>query len=169
MLRAAIRLLVVTLVPLLAVASSQAPAPSTDPLVPCVADTAGPCVVVASQISDIVGVWKQYFGAPIPATPDGMAYIRYQEDGSYALADSPENTGAPYDTFPYGTVSFDGNIMTITVAEPPPDFPGCESGTYVVRVFKLGGQPVALHYTPVDDACAPRVGDLAQPLVWVAD
>src|SRR5690606_16097658 len=132
--------------------SAQPPGHSLPPLVECAAGATVPCVEIASQVSDIVGVWKQYFGSPIPATPDGRASIRDPPVRSFVLADSVENTAAPYDVFPYGTVSFDGDLMTIVVADPPPAFPECAVGTYQVRVIRVGDLPVSLHYIPVDDA-----------------
>jgi hypothetical protein len=134
--------------------------------VPCEAGAGGPCVQVARSPDDIVGVWKQFVGRPDLQAPGGMGYIRYRPDGTYSLADAVENTAEPHGAYPRGRVTFDGEIMTLLVDGDVP--PECKEATFVVHVIRHGDQSVALHYQPVEDACTPRLADLALPIVWVA-
>lgn len=141
------------------------------PLVPCPDEMdddmeAYPCDVVATSANDVAGVWKQYLGNPNLAAPMGMGYIRYLNDGSYFIADAAENSVEIYENYPYGMISFDESIVTITVDSQVP--PGCETGDYTMRVIQLGDQPVALTYTILDDECLPRRGDLGEALIWIA-
>lgn len=124
-----------------------------------------PCDVIATSTADVAGVWKQYMGNPNFVTERGMGFIRYLEDGSYFLAATPERTTAVYENFPYGNISFNEAVATITVDAQTP--PGCETAEHYLRVIKLGDQPVALTYTIVDDECLPRRGDLGEALIWV--
>ncbi len=134
-------------------------------LIPCSDDEAAeayPCDVIATSPEDIAGVWKQYLGF---LGPNGMGYLRYNSDGSFSLADSIENSSAPYETFPFGTVSFEDKEMTFTVDSEVP--PGCETAVYYIRVIRVGDQPVALVPTPVNDECVRRRdGDMAEALIW---
>ena len=59
--------------------------------------------MIATEPADIVGIWKQYMGNPRINAPNGMAFIQYRLDGTYSVADTPENTDAPYGIFPHGT------------------------------------------------------------------
>src|SRR5690242_3438534 len=68
---------------LTATAAATLPPAMAQALVPCTTGVTGPCDLIATKADDIVGVWKQYFGSPRFNTPDGMAYIRYNADGTY--------------------------------------------------------------------------------------
>jgi hypothetical protein len=136
-------------------------------LVPCGDNVTGACDLIATKPEDIVGVWKQYLGGPRFNTADGMAYIRYNADGSYVIANSVENTAQPYEGYPSGTYHFDGIQFVIgpaAGAPPPCDIPP----HYQLRVLKYGDQPVALRYVSIDDRCTNRLQDLSQALVWVS-
>lgn len=137
---------------------AQAPA-ARPPLVACEAGKDVPCIVLATKIADIAGIWKQYLGNPALAAPGRMGYIRYSADGSFVIADTPENTRAPFKNWPSGTVSFDGPRMTLTV-KGEVSLPECRTGVYEVRVIRLGDRPVGLQYTVVDDKCVGRQADL---------
>lgn len=151
---------------LLASAAAQAPQGIRPPLVPCEGENTA-CVTLATQPQDIVGIWKQYLGNPMLNAPGGMGFIRYNADGTYVLADTPENTAGPYQTYPRGTFALENGVITIEVeGEMVP--PECRTARYELRVFRYGDQPVALHYAPVEDACVGRLQDLSTPLVWVA-
>src|ERR1041384_8155757 len=77
-------------------------------LVPCEADVTIPCDVIATKAEDIVGVWKQYLLAPFFNAPGGMAYISFNADGTFDLADSIENSAKPDTSYASGTFKFDG-------------------------------------------------------------
>jgi hypothetical protein len=137
-------------------------------LVPCAEGVTGPCDLIATSPEDIAGVWKQYLGGPRFNAPDGMAYIRYNADGTYVIADSIENTAQPYGSYPSGTFEFDGAQFIIGPAVDAP--PLCAAPPhYQLRVLKYGDQPVALHYVSIDDTCPARLQDLSQALVWVSE
>ena len=144
---------------------AQAPA-ARAPLVACETGKDVACVVLATRPADIAGVWKQYLGNPALGAPGGMAYIRYNADGSYVIADTPENTRAPFKNWPRGTVSFDGARMTVTVAGDQ-IAPECRTGDLEARVIRLGDRPVGLSYKPIDDKCAGRQADLGLVLPYV--
>lgn len=136
-------------------------------LVPCAANVTGPCDLIATSAEDIVGVWKQYLLDPFFDAPGGMAYIRYNADGTYNLADTVENTTQPFQNYPSGTFSFDGDqfIIDPVVGVPAP----CDGpGIFQLRVLKYGDQPIALRYIPISDMCPPRLEDLSQALIWVS-
>lgn len=137
-------------------------------LVPCADDVTGPCDLIATSADDIVGVWKQYLNNPILNAPGGVAYIRYNADGTYNIADSIENTAAPYGNYPSGTFTFEGTQLTIA-AIPGAPAPCDGPGVFQLRVLKYGDEPVALRYIPISDTCVPRLQDLSQALVWVAE
>jgi hypothetical protein len=136
-------------------------------LVPCADGAPGPCDLIATRAEDIVGVWKQYLGGPRFHAPGGVAFIRYNVDGTYVIADSVENTAQPLKGYPSGTFSFDGAQFIIgpTVGAPAP----CDVAPhYQLRVLKYGSQSVALRYIPISEACPTRLQDLSQALVWVS-
>lgn len=137
-------------------------------LVPCVAGQDVPCVQLATQVSDIVGVWKQYQDNPAFAQASHMGYIRFNPDGSFVLADTLAHTGAPHAPFPFGTVRFEGGRMTFTVQGVPPGMPECARAVYEVRVLRLGTRPVGLQYTPVEETCKPRLAALNYLLPYIS-
>jgi hypothetical protein len=155
---------------LLACAAAQAPGPAgpRPALIPCEATTTGPCMHVATSIDDIVGVWKQFFGNPMIQAPGGVAFVRYHPDGTISLADSVENTAAPYGMYPRGRVTFDGEVMTIEVEgdQVPAE---CRRATAQVQVIRYGSIPVALFQQAIEDACLGRLADLRTPLIWVGE
>jgi hypothetical protein len=136
-------------------------------LVPCGEGVTGPCDLIATKAEDIIGVWKQYLGGPRFNAPNGMAYIRYNADGTYVIADSIENTAQPTPPYPSGTFSFEDAQLIIGPAVDAP--PLCaKPPRYQARVLKFGDQPVALRYVPIDETCPARLQDLSQALVWVS-
>ena len=150
-----------------ATAVATLPSSMAKALVPCATDVTGPCDLIATKAGDIVGVWKQYFGSPRFNAPEGIAYIRYNADGTYIIADSIDNTAKPYKNYPSGTFKFDGTEFIIGPAAgvpPPCDIPP----HYQLRVLKYGDKSVALRYVPISEGCAARLQDLSQALVWVA-
>lgn len=156
-----------TAVALSAAAAQGAPGPRA-PLVPCTPTSTGPCVTVATSVADIAGVWKQYLGNPMLDAPNRMGFIRYHPDGSLSLAPTAEDTAAPFGTYPRGTLTFEGEIATLTVVGDavPPE---CRTATYQIHVLKLGTEPVALAYVPIQDECLGRRADKAMPLLWVGE
>jgi hypothetical protein len=97
-----------------------------------------------------------------------MAYIRFNADGTYVIADSVENTAQPYGIYPFGTFSFDEGeyIVNPAAGAPPP----CDvAAHYQLRVLKYGDQPVALRYVPISEFCPGRLQDHVQAAVWVAE
>ena len=158
-----------TQVATLATAPESPPLPPSmaNPLVPCATGVTGPCDLIATKAEDIVGVWKQYLGGPRFNAPGGMAYIRYNVDGTYNIGDSIENTAKPSKGYPTGTYKFDDSQLIIgpSLGAPAP----CNvPPRYQTRVLKYGDKPVALRYVPISEACASRLQDLSQALVWVA-
>jgi hypothetical protein len=147
---------------------TQAPQASRPPLVPCEEGAEMmPCVVLAMQPEDIAGIWRQYLGNPMLNAPDGMGFIRYNMDGTFALADTPENTAAPYPPYPHGTYTLENGVITISVeGEMVP--PECRTARHELRVYRYGDQPVALHYVHIEDDCVGRRQDMSHPVVWVA-
>lgn len=136
-------------------------------LVPCTTGLTGPCDLIATKAEDIAGVWKQYLIGPVFNAPEGMAYIRFNADGTMNLADSIENSAKPETSYASGTFSFDGQVVTYgaVVGAPPP----CnEPPQYQLRVLKYDGKPVALRYIAINDPCVDRLRDVNQALIWVA-
>jgi hypothetical protein len=149
-------------------AAAPLPPNMENSLVPCEAGVAKPCDMIATKPEDIVGVWKQYLGDPSFNASDGMAYIRYNADGTFTLADTVEHTAAPYESYPRGTFHFDGAQFVIDPVEGIPA-PCDGAGNFQLRVVKYGDEPVSLRYVPISDACTPRLQDLSQALIWVAE
>jgi hypothetical protein len=145
---------------------AEAAKPPTKPLVPCSTDNKGVCDMLATKADDIVGVWSLYFNAQ-------PAFIRYNADGTWLVADTAEHTNAvSVDGFPYGTFSFDKDgIFTSldpnTPAEVMPE--ECRGGKYLLRVIKVDGEPVALNMAVLDDCFVPRRTDWAYTLMWVGN
>jgi hypothetical protein len=139
------------------------------PLVPCPdeVDEPYPCAVVATRAEDAAGIWKHYAGRPDLQAPGGMAYQRIRSDGSFAMADTPQNTANRFGRYPFGTLAFEGGEVQLTVGGEVP--PGCETATHRYHVYRHGTQPVALFIVPLEDECAPRLRDMGQPFIWVAD
>jgi len=160
-------LAVLAAVTLGAAAAQGAPAPRA-PLVPCTPESTGPCVTVATSVADLVGVWKQYLGNPMVDAPNRMGFIRFHPDGTMSLAPTAEDTAAPFGTYPRGTLSFEGDIATMTaVGDAVP--PECRTATYQIHVIRFGGAPVALAYLRIQDECTARLVDLAMPVLWVGE
>jgi hypothetical protein len=140
------------------------------PLVPCPEAMAEPypCDVVVTRAADAAGIWRQYVGRPDLMAPGGMGYQRINLDGSFVIADTPENTGAPFGNYPFGTFAFEGGEVRVTV-----DAPGipamCHTAIHRFHVYRYGAQPVALRVAPIEDECAPRLQDMGRPIIWVAD
>jgi hypothetical protein len=151
------------------IAAAQGATPPPRPaLVPCEATTVGPCVVIATSIDDIVGVWKQHIGNPMLQAPGGVGYVRYRPDGSSSLAPTIEGTAEPFGAYPRARVTFEGEVMTMeALGDAVPD--ECRRATMQVQVLRLGATPVALFYLPIEDLCLGRLADLRVPLVRVAD
>ncbi len=155
---------------------TPAPAPISqtdlEPLVPCTGTAVAsqemkPCVTIVTDPADLTGIWKTYVLAnPAFASSDGMGYIRFNKDGTFFIADTPENTASVHGNFPYGTIAIADGQLTFTVTSQTP--PGCDTGVWQVRVIKLGDQPIALSFIPIKDQCAPRQANLSQPALWVS-
>src|SRR5262249_23714305 len=139
-----------------ATATSAAPEPIALPpemekeLVPCGSGVTGPCGLIATKPEDIAGVWKQFLIGPVFKAPGGMAYIRFNPDGTMHLGDSIENTAKAETSYASGTFSFDGQVVTygaVVGAPSPCDVPP----QYQLRVLKYGDKPVALRYVAIND------------------
>ncbi|WP_424951503.1 hypothetical protein [Deinococcus sp.] len=141
---------------------------SRPPLVACEAGKTVPCVLPATSIADMAGVWKQYQSNPVFAPVGGTGYVRFSPDGTFALADTREHAALPeYSQFPHGTYSFEGSRMTITVLNPPPGMPECARSVQEVRVVRMGDQPVAMTFVPIEDTCKPRLSDTGQVQLYI--
>jgi hypothetical protein len=149
-------------------AAAALPPEMATSLVPCADGVAGPCDLIATKAEDIAGVWKQYLLAPFFNAPGGMAYIRFNADGTFNLADSIENSAKPDTSYASGTFKFDGQVVTYgaVVGAPPP----CDTPPqYQLRVLMYGDKPVALRYVAISDPCVGRLLDMSQAMVWVAE
>jgi hypothetical protein len=138
--------------------------PPTVPLNACAVDNAElqACDVIASQSEDIMGVWTVYWMAE-------PAFIRYNADGTWVIADTAENTaGAPVEGFPSGTYSFDADGVFTSASPKVLEIAGCEDDRYVLHVIKVGEQPVALNHVVLEDCFAPRRTDWAYAMLWVS-
>jgi hypothetical protein len=136
-------------------------------LVPCGEGVTGACDMIATSAEDIVGVWKQYLGNPRFNAPNGMAYIRFNIDGTYVIADTIDHTAQAYEAYPSGTFRFDeGEYIVNPAAGAPP--PCDQAAHYQLRVLKYGDQPVALRFVPINELCPGRLQDHLQASVWVA-
>ena len=162
------RFLLACLLPCAAFAQAPTPATTALPsLAPCEAGQDSPCVLLATKLADIVGVWRQYQHNPAFAPVGNMGFIRFNPDGSFMLADTLAHTAAPRAPFPFGSVRFEGNRMTFNARGVPPTMPECARAVYEVRVLRLGARPVGMQYTPVEDTCRPRLADLNYVLPYV--
>lgn len=150
-------------------AVTAADAPLRQPLVTCnEEDDAGQaCWMIATEPAHLVGIWKQYMGNPRIKAPNGMAFIQYRLDGTYSVADTPENTDAPLGIYPHGTYRFEDGTLTILVENVPPECAG--PAVLEVRVLQVDGRPIGLRYYPIKDDCAPRRADFTELLLWVGD
>jgi hypothetical protein len=144
-------------------------AASAQPLVPCpeAGDEAYPCAVVATRAEDVAGIWRQYVSRPDLMAPEGMGYHRIGHDGSFVIADAPDHTNAPFGNYPYGTLTFEGDVVRLAVDAPNVP-PTCQTATQRIHVYRYGAQPVALLMAPIEDECAPRLQDMSLPFIWVA-
>ncbi|MEO8393974.1 MAG: hypothetical protein ABI700_13375, partial [Chloroflexota bacterium] len=52
-------------------------------LVPCGDGVTGPCEMIATSLTDIAGIWKQYLLDANWNAPNGMAFQQMFPDGSY--------------------------------------------------------------------------------------
>ena len=121
------------------------------------------CDMFATSPQDILGVWTVYFQAR-------PAFIRFNADGTWLIADTAENTNAAtIKGFPYGTYSFDENgLFNSADLSPDATVPQeCVNDRYLLHVLKMGKQPVALNRVVIDDCFAPRRADWAYASLWV--
>ena len=139
--------------------------PPNQPLVPCpekvTTDTkVKSCDMLATKPEDIVGIWTVYFNAE-------PAFIRYNADGTWLIADTAAHTdAASVKGYPSGTYSFDDKGVFTSLDTTLPE--GCTAGHYLLRVIKVVGQPVALNHAVLDDCFVPRRTDWAYTLLWVS-
>jgi len=87
------------------------------PLVRCPeeGDEVYPCDIVVTRAEDAVGIWMQYVSRPDLMAPEGMGYHRVNPDGSFVIADAPENTAAPFGNYPFGTSTFNVGEVRLSV------------------------------------------------------
>ncbi|MEO8606291.1 MAG: hypothetical protein ABI690_00290 [Chloroflexota bacterium] len=139
-------------------------------LVPCEAGVVKPCDMIATKPEDIAGVWKQYLQGEFFSAPGEAAYIRFNADGTFNIADSIEDSAKPFKNYPTGTFKFDGqNWSTPVVLNDNVPAPCVlDTDAYQARVTMYGDQPVALRFVFISDGCAGRASDFTQSLVWVA-
>jgi hypothetical protein len=143
----------------LSFAAAQAPHSSPPPLVPCEDATEGtPCVEIVTDVSEIVGVWRRFYGG---ATD--MAYQEFRPDGTFSIVQS-----LPSDERVSGTVTFDGDVAAFAANPDGPAPPACiEPGLYELRLIRVGDQPIALSYSLMnEDQCALRVADFSMPMIF---
>lgn len=146
------------------------PSPMETALVPCGAGVTGPCEMIATSLTDIAGIWKQYLLDANWDAPNGMAFQQMFPDGSYNIADTLEHTAQPFENYPTGTsgmLHFEGDTL-IMEADPHAPAPFNNPAVFQVRVLKYGNQPVALHFFTISDTNFIRQLDLTQVMIWVA-
>jgi hypothetical protein len=99
---------------------------------------------MATRVDDLVGIWTaRYQGKP--------AYMQYNADGTYTLAESVANLSSK--PFVSGKFWFEGS--TFHVRDD-----GCEvEGTYQILLIKENNAPT-LKFQGVKDLCAERSKDL---------
>ena len=176
-----IRLFAVTIVVLICLASvlvfaqdapaTQEPVSSfplpTKALMPCPAKVTAAtiCDVIATQPEDIVGVWSLYFQSE-------PAFIRFNRDGTWVLSNSLEGTSLIASASASGPYSFDdkGVFTSVFTGAPLSVVPQeCQAGHYLLRLIKVGGQPVALNHALIKDCFVNRQTDWGYTMLWVGD
>jgi hypothetical protein len=123
------------------------------------------CDMVATTLEDIAGTWRVYFQAE-------PKFIRFNADGTWLIADTVEHTEAESaEGFPFGAYSFDADGAFNHTDLSPGSFPDqCASNSrYLIRVIKMGAEPVALNFVPLDDCFAPRRTDWAYTMLRVSE
>jgi len=137
----------------------------TKPLMPCPAEvtTATICDLIATKPDDIVGVWSLYFQSQ-------PAFIRFNLNGTWMLGNSVESTADANSAYASGTYNFDdAGIFTSVFTGAPLDVVPreCQAGQYLLRVIKVGGQPVALNHALIKDCFVNRQTDWGYTMLWV--
>ena len=143
-------------------AEAAPPAIPTQPLMPCPAQITATtvCDMIATKAEDMVGVWAVYFNAE-------PAFLRFNADGTWVTGDTAKSTiAASVDGYPAGTSSFDADGVWTTLYTP---LPNCQSGRYLVRVIRVGGQPVALNLALIEDCFPPRQSDYGYTMLRVGE
>ncbi|MEO8395537.1 MAG: hypothetical protein ABI700_21260 [Chloroflexota bacterium] len=138
--------------------------PKTDalaqPLVPCLG-LPRPCDVIATNLSDIKGLWKAYF-SPLP---QGFGFQRIDEGGDMMLAGDGTDLSALKEVFPQSAPRIFNGALLLEGNPDPTDT--CATNVAYLRVIKFGNQMVALQWTPIQDTCPPRQVDFSDVLIWV--
>ena len=86
------------------------------------------------------------------------------------LGNSVESTSDKNSAYAGGTYSFDDKgIFTLVSPGIPLDIvpQECQAGHYILRVIKVGGQPVALNHAVVKDCFVNRETDWRYTMLWV--
>ena len=138
----------------------------TQGLMPCPAEVtaATVCDVIATQPEDIAGVWSLYFQSQ-------PAFIRFNLDGTWVLGNSVESTSDLGSANASGPYSFDdAGVFTSVFSAAPLDVvpQECQAGRYVLRVIKVGGEPVALNHAVIEDCFTNRETDWRYTMLWVS-
>jgi hypothetical protein len=134
--------------------ATPTPLPPTEtptPLPPTA--TPAPVESVASQIEDLVGIWKTSYAGE-------AAYWQLEADGTYKVARTVEYLESGRSET-HGTAWFEGTVFNVT------DKSCRDDGTYEVRVHKQGDKPIWLVFKKMEDSCWERVEFLKQRLRWV--
>lgn len=134
---------------------------------PCIDDSEATeiCDMVATTLEDIAGTWHVYFQAE-------PRFIRFNADGTWLIADTVEHTEAvSVEGFPFGTYSFDEDGAFNHTDLSPGSFPDqCATHSrYVIHVIRMGEEPVALNFVPLEDCFAPRRTDWAYTMLRVSE
>ena len=138
----------------------------TEALMPCPTEETDTtvCDMLATQPEDIAGVWSLYFQSQ-------PAYIRFNLDGTWVLGNSLESTSDLASAYASGPYSFDdeGVFTSVFTGAPLDVVPQeCQAGRYILRVIKVGGQPVALNHVVIEDCFVNRRTDWAYTMLWVS-
>jgi hypothetical protein len=141
-------------------------APPTAALMPCPMEVTPVtvCDVIATHPEDIVGVWSLYFQSQ-------PAFIRFNMDGTWVLGNSVESTSDLASASASGPYSFDeaGVFTSVFTGAPLDVVPHeCQAGRYILRVIKVGGQPVALNHMVIEDCFVNRETDWRYTMLRVS-
>ncbi len=141
-------------------------APPATVLMPCPAQVTAVtvCDMIATQPEDIVGVWSLYFQSQ-------PAFIRFNMDGTWVLGNSVESTSDLNSASASGPYSLDdaGVFTTVFTGAPLDVVPQeCQAGRYMLRVIKVGGQPVALNHMVIGDCFVNRETDWRYTMLRVS-
>ena len=139
-------------------------------LVPCTAESTGPCDLIATSAEDIVGVWRQYLGGPRFETllPErhglhSLQCRRHFRDRRQYRKHRATFGGLTLLARSVLMAQSSSSVLRSTRRRPAISLP------IISFAFMMyGDQPVALRYVTISDDCPGRSQDLTQAGIWVS-